>query len=223
MGRGRVRHDGGMHLSSAEAVLAGAAITAAVALIAQHGARRGDHVARLWERRAGVYEEALFYVARWSEARRYAMAVLAGDERALEDMPDLGGDVEQERTARLLARLSLFGDPVVDVAFSRYQQAECEFSAAFAGWRECRGANREEVAAGVAPWEIDAGELKRRRSAVLAAHEAAGGGANEMGRVLRDAVGRVPGYRRRWWRQVPSVRRARGRCMFGVGGLRGGE
>jgi hypothetical protein len=83
-----------MHrLTSGELALTGSAITAVasavVALAVSRTSRRRDHVARLWERRAEVYESVLCQADWWGELRADMARRVALDEVTAVTPPEL--------------------------------------------------------------------------------------------------------------------------------------
>lgn len=198
-GRHVVRHDGWMHLTSDELTLGVAAITAVAgwggAVVTSRAGRRQDHLSRLWERRADVYEFVLSHADAWRSSRAETIRLI-GDGELNAVVPEPVADGAEWHRAR--ARLEMYGERQVREAFERFGQADGKWVIAVIGWHVVADKNvkadRRKVAADEA---VEGAELVRLRKAVDAARDAADEEQEKLVEVVAKAVGRLPRYEHR--------------------------
>lgn len=164
------------HLTSGELALAASAITAAasavVALAVSRAGRRGDHVARLWEHRAEVYEFVLCHADWWRETRVDAVWKVGHEDLTVVTPPE--PVLEDPEWRKSWARLEMYGERSVREAFERYGDADKKFVIAFIDWRKAAEPNSKAGQGDVsAQHAVDGSELVRLRKAVEAAHDKA--------------------------------------------------
>lgn len=196
------------HLTPGELALTGSAITAVasmvVAVAVARTSRRRDHVARLWERRAEVYESVLCQADWWRELRADMAGALGRDEVTIvTPPPELTGDDQEGRRAR--ARLEMYGERRVRDAYERCRQADREFLGAYFRWFHAARLNLQADQGTVpAHQAIEGAELVRLRKAAESANDAACSEQDKLEEVVAKAVGRLPRYERRAWRRVKA-------------------
>lgn len=193
-----------MRLTADELTLGVAAITAAAswgtAVATSRAGRRQDHLARMWERRADVYEFVLSQADSWRSSRAETVRLIGrGELNAVAPEPVAHGREWQ----RSWARLEMYGERRVRQAFERYGHADKNWVIAFIGWHAVAErnlkANRGDVPAHEA---VEGAELVRLRRAVEAARDAADDEQAKLVAVVAEAVGRLPRYERRAWRRL---------------------
>lgn len=198
------------HLTPGELALTGSAITAVasavVAVAVSRASRRRDHVARLWERRAEVYEAVLCDADWWRELRS-DMAMAAGrDDVGVVTPPDLSEDEHERRQLR--ARLEMYGERRVRVAYERCNQADRQFFAAYFVWLRAAEVNLK-AAQGTVPAHqaVEGAELVLLRKAAESANDNACAEQEKLEAVVAKAIGRLPRYERRAWHRpkAPSA------------------
>jgi hypothetical protein len=199
-----MRHDGQMHLTSDELTLGVAVITAAAtwggATAATRSSRRQDHVSRLWERRADVYEFVLALADSWRSARAETIRLIGhGEIEAVAPEPIADGP----EWRRSWARLEMYGERRVREAFGRYGQADKDFVIAFIGWHAAADLNLKADRGEVPAHEAVTGEeLVRLRKATEAARDHADAEQENLVATVAKATGRLPRYERRAWRRL---------------------
>lgn len=126
-----------MHLTAGELALTGSAITAVASMVVAAAvartSRRRDHVARLWERRAEVYESVLCQVDWWRELREEMAGRVGRDEVSIVTPPPALSDDDNEGR-RLRARLEIYGERKVREAYERSCQADGQYLVAHFAW-----------------------------------------------------------------------------------------
>lgn len=193
-----------MHLTSDELTLGVAAITAVAgwgsAVVASRSSRRQDHVSRLWERRADVYEFVLASADSWRNARAETIRLIGhGEIDAVAPEPIADGPEWQ----RSWARLEMYGERRVRQAYERYGQADKAFVMAFIDWRAVADRNLKAARGEVPAHQAVAGdELMRLRKAVESARDHADAEQEKLVAVVAKAVARLPRYERRAWRRL---------------------
>lgn len=202
-----VRHYRRMHhhLTSGELALAASAITATastvVAVVVSRAGRRGDHVSRLWERRAEVYEFVLCHADWWRAMRADAVWNAGRDDTAAVTPPEPVADDQEWRKS--WARLQMYGERSVREAFERYGEADKQFVIAFIGWRKTAEMNLKAARGDLpAHQAVEGSELVRLRKAVEAANDTANAEQEKLVAVVAKKVGRMPRYERRSWQRV---------------------
>lgn len=121
-----------MHVTTPEAALAGALISALAGgfggLAVQRATKTRDHLTRIWENRAAIYEAVLLHVFHEADIRTTCM-----NDRdtmtAIRFIPD-APDVEAERRA-LTVRLIMYGAPDIRIAYRQWQDAWSTWAHAF--------------------------------------------------------------------------------------------
>jgi hypothetical protein len=194
-----------MHLSSStEIALLASAITAAsgwlVAVTVSYLNSRRDHKARLWERRANVYEYMLSQAAYWADLRRNAMFAMTRNDEMVEG-PDAIAFEEDSRL--LLARLELFGQRKVRDTYRRAVKEGMQFIGTIARYHNCQKANRENIMMGGEITSAAKSALSDAQSGLIAANEAATAAQMELITVARKAINQLPKLERGspWERQ----------------------
>jgi len=104
-----------------------------VAVAVARISRRRDHVARLWERQAEVYESVLCQVDWWRELREEMAGRVGRDEVSIVTPPLALSDDDNEGR-RLRARLEIYGERKVREAYERSRQADRKYLAAHFAW-----------------------------------------------------------------------------------------
>jgi hypothetical protein len=195
------------HLTSGELALTGSAITAVasavVALAVSRASRRRDHVARLWERRAEVYESVLCQADWWGELRADMARRVALDEVTVVTPPELS-DGSQERR-QILARLEMYGERRVREAYERSRQADVRSVSAHVAWFHAADLNLK-AGNGTVPAHqaVEGPELVRLKKAAESANDRAHAEQEKLEAVVAKAVGRLPRYERRAWRRLKA-------------------
>jgi hypothetical protein len=199
-----LRHDGRMHLTSDELTLGVAAIAAAAgwgsAVVTSRAGRRQDHMSRLWERRAEVYELVVALADSWRSARAETIRLIGHGEIDAVAPEPIADDAEWRRS---WARLEMYGERRVRQAFERYGQADKKFVIAFIGWRAAADRNLKADRGEIPVHEAVAGEeLVRLRKAVESARDHADAEQEKFVATVAQATGRLPRYERRAWRRL---------------------
>jgi hypothetical protein len=202
-----VRHDGEMHLTPDELILGVGAITAVAgwgaAVVTSRAGRRENHLSRLWERRADVYEFVLTHADSWRSGRAETIRLI-GDGELDDVVPEPVADGPQWHRAR--ARLEMYGERQVREAFERFGQADSKWVVSVIGWHVAADGD-VKAARGKAPVDkaAEGAELIRLRKAVDAARDAADEEQEKLVEVVAKAVGRLPRYERRAWRRPKKL------------------
>jgi hypothetical protein len=195
------------HLTPGELALAGSGITAVasmvVALVVSRTSRRRDHVARLWERRAEVYESVLYQVDWWRKLRLEMASKVGRDDMSVVTPPALEDD---ENAARhIWTRLEIYGERKVREAYDRSRRADLQALTAHVAWFQAGNLNlkihRGEVPA---HQEIEGAELVRLGKAAESANDNARVEQEKLEEVVAKAVGRLPRYERRAWHRLKA-------------------
>jgi hypothetical protein len=122
-----------VHVTAAEAALGAAGVTALVGLVVQHAAGSKDHLARLWERQAEVYEAILNAAHRADSERNTAMTFLARPHLSVQEIQEFATQTiaawAPEDNSVLEVKLLMFGSPQVTDIFTRYARSNT-------AWRE---------------------------------------------------------------------------------------
>jgi hypothetical protein len=196
------------HLTLGELALGGSAITAAasavVAVAVSRASRRRDHVSRLWERRAEVYESVLCQVDWWRELREEMAGKVSRDEVSVVTPPPALSDDDDEGR-RVRARLEIYGERKVREAYERSRQADRQYLAAHFAWFHSGNLNLK-VHQGTVPAHqaIEGVELVRLRKAAESANDYARAEQEKLEAVVARAIGRLPRYERRAWRRLKA-------------------
>jgi len=196
------------HLTPGELALAGSAITAVasmvVAVAVSRASRRRDHAARLWERRAEVYESVLCQVDWWRELREEMADKVGRDEVSVVTPPPALSDDDNEGR-RVRARLEIYGERKVREAYERSRQADRQYLAAHFAWAHAASLNLK-VAQGTVPGHlaVDGAELVRLKKAAESASDDARAEQDKLEAVVARAIGRLPRYERRAWRRLKA-------------------
>jgi hypothetical protein len=193
------------HLTTGELTLAASAITAAatavVAVAVSRSGRRGDHVSRLWERRAEAYEFVLCQADTWRASRADTVWNVGRDDLAIITPPEPVAD--NAEWGKSWARLQMYGERGVREAFERYGEADKQFVIAFIGWRKAAELNSKAARGDVpAHQAVEGSELVRLRKAVEAANDTANAEEEKLVAIVAKKVGRLPRYERRAWRRL---------------------
>jgi hypothetical protein len=202
-----VRHDGWMHLTSDELTLGVAAITAVAgwgaAVVTTRAGRRRDHLSRLWERRADVYEFVLSHADAWRSSRAEKIRLI-GDGELNAVVPEPVGDGGEWHRAR--ARLEMYGERQVREAFERFGQADGKWVIAVIGWHAAADTNvKADRGKALADKAGEGAELIRLRKAVDAARDAVDEEQEKLVEVVAKAVGRLPRFEHRAWRRPKKL------------------
>jgi hypothetical protein len=186
-----------MQLTPDELTLAVGAIAAVAgwggAVVTSRAGRRQDHLSRLWERRADVYEFVLSHADSWRSSRAETIRLI-GDGNAVVPEPVAAGP----EWHRARARLEMYGERQVREAFERFGQADGRWVSAVIARQAAAGtsvtADRGKALADKAG---EGAELIRLRKAVDAARDAADEEQEKLVEVVAKAVGRLPRFERR--------------------------
>jgi hypothetical protein len=191
-----------MQLTPDELTLAVGAIAAVAgwggAVVTSRAGRRQDHLSRLWERRADVYEFVLSHADAWRSSRAETIRLI-GDGKAVVPEPVAAGP----EWHRARARLEMYGERQVREAFERFGQADGRWVSAVIGRQAAAGpsvtADRGKSLADKAAADKagEGAELIRLRKAVDAARDAADEEQEKLVEVVAKAVGRLPRFERR--------------------------
>jgi hypothetical protein len=178
-----------------------------VAVAVARTSRRRDHVARLWERRAEVYESVLRQVDWWRELHEEMAGRVGRDEVSIVTPPPALSDDDNEGR-RLRARLEIYGERKVREAYERSRQADRQFLAAHFAWFHAGNLNLK-VHQGTVPAHqaVEGPELVRLKTVAESANDNARAEQDGLEAVVAKAIGRLPRYERRAWHRLkaPSV------------------
>jgi len=141
-----------------------------------------------------VYEYALSQVAWWTDLRAEIRRALLGDDETI-TAPDAVTFDEDNR--RMQARLDLFGEPPVRDAYEHAALAGKEYFIAVLQYRDFQRTNREALAAGTHPGQVDQPGLVDARNRMRSADSAAGHLEKKLISVAHAAISRIPKYGRR--------------------------
>ena len=193
------------HLTPGELALTGSAITAVasavVAVAVTRASKRRDHVSRLWERRAEVYEAVLCDAGWWRELRSDMAVAVGRDDATIVTPPDLSEDEHERR--RLRARLEMYGERRVREAYERCNQADRLFFAAYFAWFSAAELNLKACNGTVpAHYAVEEAELVLLKKAAESANDYARAEQEKLEAVVAKAVGRLPRYEHRAWRRL---------------------
>lgn len=199
-----MRHHSRVHLTSDELTLGVAAITAVAAwgtaVATSRANRRQEHVSRLWDRRADVYEFVLTLADSWRGSRAETVRLIGHDETNIVAPEPVADDPEWRRS---MARLEMYGERRVRGAFVRYGQADKAFVVAFLAWKEVVEEDLKVDGGDPPSREVAASEeLVRLRKAVESARDHADAAQEKLISAVAKAVGRMPRYQRRAWRRL---------------------
>jgi hypothetical protein len=186
-----------VHLSSStEAALAASAITAVsawlVAVTAWYLNSRRDHKARLWERRANVYEYMLSRTEYWADGRRNVFAEGPNPACHL-------ALFENDRQL-LLTRLELFGQRKVLDTYRQAADKHRKFIIEMIRYRIIEDLIRWAVK--VSGGDINSASqssLPKARADLIAVNEIATAAQMELIAVTRKAINELPKPERRLW------------------------
>ncbi|QEU94143.1 hypothetical protein CP970_27465 [Streptomyces kanamyceticus] len=132
-------HDDAVGLTAVEAALTGTALgslaTFSSAWYIQRATTRREHESRLWERRRGVYDEAVILMHRIGHLRDEVEETGAFPERAPGD-PDPVGDM-----TALVARMDIYGTDELLAACERVFEALDGWNRAWGAWHTQRETN----------------------------------------------------------------------------------
>jgi hypothetical protein len=186
-----------MQLTPDELTLSVAAITAVAgwggAVVTSRAGRRQDHLSRLWERRADVYEFVLSHADSWRSGRAETIRLI-GDGNAVLPEPVAAGP----EWHRARARLEMYGERQVREAFERFGQADGRWVNAVIGRQAAADTNvKADRGKALADKAGEGAELIRLRKAVDAARDAADEEQEKLVEVVAKAVGRLPRFERR--------------------------
>lgn len=194
------------HLTAGELALAGSAITAfastVVAMVVARASKRGDHVAKLWEHRAEVYESVLCRAYGWEELREDMAWTAWREEVTTVDAPSVLSDDDREER-RVRARIRMYAERKVREAYERSYRADREFLGTHIRWHTIAEVNMK-AAHGTVPAHqaVEGAELVRLRKQMEAANEAAREERENLEEIVAGAIGRLPRYQRRTWRRL---------------------
>ena len=192
-----------MHLTPDELTLGVGAITAVAgwgaAVVTTRAGRRRDHLSRLWERRADVYEFVLSGADAWRSGRAETIRLIADGELSAAVPEPVADGPEWHRS---WARLEMYGERQVREAFERFGQADGKWVSAVIDWRAGADKNvRAERRKAAADEAVEGAELVRLRKAVDDARDDADEEQEKLVEVVAKAVGRLPRYEHRAWRR----------------------
>jgi hypothetical protein len=123
------------------------------------------------------------------------------DDITVVTVPEPVADDPELRQAR--ARLQMYSERDVRLAFDRCGEADRQFIMAFIGWRKAAELNvkvhRGDVPAHQA---VEGSELVRLRKTVEAASDDADAEQEKLVALVAEKVGRLPRYERRAWRRL---------------------
>jgi len=149
-----------MHVTVAEAALAGAAITALGSAIAglmiQRATSSRDHQARLWEKQAALYEEVLNEVSLVTKKRIEVMAELTDDPIEFISSGELPLQSAYWDKLSLLVRLDMFGSQAVKRAFLFFSGLQEEWYDSLAYMGEHASNDDEEMSDAVSMLKLRA-------------------------------------------------------------------
>lgn len=132
-------HDGAVGLTAVEAALTGTALgslaTFSSAWYIQRATSRREHESRVWERRRGVYDEAVIVMHRIGHLRDEVEESGRFPEREPGD-PDPLGDMPA-----LVARMDIYGTDELLEACERVSEALDGWNTAWGAWRTQRETN----------------------------------------------------------------------------------
>jgi hypothetical protein len=191
-----------MHLSVSEAALAGATITALAGtlggVVVQRATRTRDHLARIWEREAEVYEWALLVSNSWSSVRKQSMATLDSSKKLSIAIAQSEIDTDSPTQRRLMMRLVMFGAPQVKEVWQSCTSTHLEWMRSFNLL-----ANTYKMETG------DQDKTMKLRKDVRQANKVANKTEWELMDVVKTTIRRVPKRVRIWQELSISVGRYR--------------
>jgi hypothetical protein len=194
------------HLTAGELALGGSAITAVasavVAMVVAHASKRSDHVAKLWEHRAAVYESVLCRAYWWEELREDMAWAGWRDEVTTVDAPSVMSDDDREER-QVRARIRMYAERKVREAYERSYKADREFLGTYIRWHTIAEVNTK-AAHGTVPAHqaVDGAELVRLRKEMEAANDAAREERERLEEIVAGAIARLPRYQRWTWRRL---------------------